>query len=130
MRRTKLVLAALAVMAAMLVVFSAPAMANNNNDNNVQRNSSNIFDDGNRNDIFDNNHRNDIFDNDCCNNNGNHEHDDEIGDIFDDNSFFLFPFFAIEEIDIDCDGVDDDWDGGIDEGADCEVEIEFFDWWD
>jgi hypothetical protein len=36
-------------------------------------------------------------------------------------------FFAVEEIDIDCDGVDDDFDGLFDEGANCEVEIEFFD---
>ncbi len=37
-----------------------------------------------------------------------------------------FGFFAVEEIDIDCDGFDDDGDLSIDEGADCEIEIEFF----
>jgi len=124
MRRTKLVLAAAAVMVAMLVAFSAPAMANNKNERNDQH----------RTNIFDNNHRNnDFFDNHCCNNNhffDNHDDGDDIEDLFDDNAFFLFPLFAVEEIDIDCDGIDDDWDGGIDEGADCEVEIEFFDWWD
>lgn len=55
MRRTKSVLAVVAVMAAMLVAFSAPAMANNTNDNNVQRSSSNIFGDHGHNDGF--NHR-------------------------------------------------------------------------
>ena len=43
-----------------------------------------------------------------------------------EDDFFLFPFFAVEEIDIDCDGIDDDLDGGIDEGGVCEVELEFF----
>ena len=37
-------------------------------------------------------------------------------------------FFVIEEIDVDCDDVDDDLDGLIDEGAIvCEVEVEFED---
>ena len=116
MRRTKVVLAVAAMMVAMLVALAAPAMANDKNERNDQH-RTNIFDDGNRNDIFHDGNRNDIF--------------DDGNDIFDDGSaFFLFPFFAVEEIDIDCDGVDDDWDGGIDEGADCEVEIEFFEWWD
>jgi hypothetical protein len=109
MRRTKVVLAVAAMMVAMLVALAAPAMANDKNERNDQH-RTNIFHDGDRNDIFHDGNRNDIFD--------------------DGNAFFLFPFFAIEEIDIDCDGVDDDWDGGIDEGADCEVEIEFFEWWD
>jgi hypothetical protein len=109
MRRIKLVLAAAAVMVAMLVAFSAPAMANDQNERNDQHRTT-IFDDGNRHDFFDDGNRHDFFD--------------------DGNGFFLFPFFAVEEIDIDCDGEDDDWDGGIDEGADCEVEIEFFEWWD
>jgi hypothetical protein len=109
MRRIKLVLAAAAVMVAMLVAFSAPAMANDQNERNEQHRTT-IFDDGNRHDFFDDGNRHDFFD--------------------DGNGFFLFPFFAVEEIDIDCDGEDDDWDGGIDEGADCEVEIEFFEWWD
>jgi hypothetical protein len=55
MRRTKSVLAVVAVMAAMLVAFSAPAMANNTNDDNVQRSNSHIFGDHGHNDGF--NHR-------------------------------------------------------------------------
>jgi hypothetical protein len=81
MRRTKLVLAAAALMVAMLVAFSAPAMANNTNDNNVRRHTSNIFDD-NHNDIFNDNH-NDIFDDDnCC-----HDHDSDLDDDFRFNTF-------------------------------------------
>jgi hypothetical protein len=54
----------------------------------------------------------------CC--------DDEV--VFFDHGFDFVPvFYLIEEIDIDCDGFDDDFDGLFDEGADCEVEIEFFD---
>jgi hypothetical protein len=62
MRRTKSVLAVVAVMAAMLVAFSAPAMANNTNDDNVQRSNSNIFGDNGHNDGF--NHRGDNNDDD------------------------------------------------------------------
>jgi hypothetical protein len=117
MRRAKLVLALAAVMVAMMLAVAAPASANDKNERNDQ-DRTNIFHDGDRNDIFHDGNRNDIFD------------DGNRNEIFDDNAFFLFPFFAIEEIDIDCDGEDDDWDGGIDEGADCEVEVEFFEWWD
>jgi hypothetical protein len=114
MRRTKTVLAVVAVMAAMLVAFSAPVMANNTNDNNVQRNNSNIFDN--------NNH-----DNGWNNWNNNHNDFDDDDFDFDNNDFFFTPFFfAIE--DIDCDGVDDDFDGGIDEDAIvCVVEFDEFD---
>jgi hypothetical protein len=117
MRRTKLVLAAAALMVAMLVAFSAPAMANNTNDDNVQRHSSNIFDD---------NHHNDIFDDgdNCCRDhdgdfdfaNFDNDFDDDDFD-FDNNDFFFTPFFFFAIEDIDCDGVDDDFDGGIDEDA-------------
>ena len=59
MRRTKSVLAVVAVMAAMLVAFSAPAMADNTNDTNVQRSSSNIFGDNHHNDGFNHGDNND-----------------------------------------------------------------------
>ena len=50
--------------------------------------------------------------------------DDEDVELID---FGFFPFFfAVEEIDIDCDGFDDGSDGLFDEGADCEVGIGFF----
>jgi hypothetical protein len=111
-------------MVAALTAFAAPAMANDKNERNDQ-NRTTIFDDGNRNNIFHDGNRNDIFDD---GNRNNIFHDGN--DIFDDGSAFFFvnPWLFVEEIDIDCDGVDDDWDGGIDEGADCEVEIEFFEW--
>ena len=76
MRRTKTVLAVVAVMVAMLVAFSAPAMANNTNDDNVQRSSSNIFGDNHHNDGF--NH----WDND----------DDQIIFVSDDSDFDDFDF--------------------------------------
>jgi hypothetical protein len=91
MRRTKTVLAVVAVMAAMLVAFAAPAMANNTNDNNVQRSSSNIFGDHDHNDGF--NHR----DND----------DDHIIFVSDDSDFDDFDFD--DDWDAD-DWDDDDWD--------------------
>jgi hypothetical protein len=94
MRRTKTVLAMVAVMAAMLVVFAAPAMADDNNrddfcdnfncNNNHDDDFCDIFDcnDNNNNDDFC-----DVFD---CNNNNNN---DDFCDIFDcrdnnnDNNF-------------------------------------------
>ena len=91
MRRTKLVLAAAAVMVAMLVAFSAPAMANERND---QRSFSNISD---------NNNHDRFFGNDCCNNNNNTNDDDAIiftsfgghgEDFFDDGDNFS-AFFAL-----------------------------------
>jgi hypothetical protein len=49
---------------------------------------------------------------------------------FDEDDFFFDPFFFspfvfVEEIDVDCDEIDDDFDGWVDEGAVCEVEFEF-----
>src|SRR5918993_1048264 len=67
MRRTKLVLAAVAVLVAMLVAFSAPAMANNQNERNVQNSSSGIFDSHNHHGNF----------GDCCSDGD----DIEIGDL-------------------------------------------------
>jgi hypothetical protein len=98
MRRTKLVLAAAAVMVAMLVAFSAPAMANDKNERNDQQSFSNIS--GNNHDRF--------FDNDdCCNNNndddaiiltsfGGHGEDFFDHGIDDGNNFSAFsPFFGL-----------------------------------
>jgi hypothetical protein len=110
MRRMKLVLAIAAVLVAMLAATAGPAMADNNNRHE------------NRWDRWEDRHHGDCDWFNC--------HRGDHIDLDLDEAFFLFPLFAVEEIDIDCDGVDDDWDGGIDEGADCEVEIEFFEWWD
>jgi hypothetical protein len=85
MRRTKSVLAVVAVMAAMLVAFSAPAMANNTNDNNVQRSSSNIFGDNGHNDGF------------------NHRDNDEVIFLVSDSGFDDF------EVDDDFEFGDDDF---------------------
>ena len=96
----------------MLLAIAGPAMAGDNNRQELReerREDRQEF------------HHNIDFD-DCCD-------DDEI-DIDDVEfvNFVVVPLFlAIEEIDIDCDGIDDDFDGLFDEGADCEVEIEFFD---
>jgi len=40
----------------------------------------------------------------------------------------FFPFFVLEVEDVDCDGVDDDGDGGIDEDVVCIVEFEVEEW--
>jgi hypothetical protein len=108
----KLVLAMAAVLVAMLAATAGPAMADHNNRHHGDR-----WEDRQGDCDWFNCHR------------GDHHRGDH-NDLDFDESFFLFPLFAVEEIDIDCDGEDDDWDGWIDEGADCEVEIEFFDWWD
>jgi len=52
-------------------------------------------------------------------------YDDE--DFFDDEDYYFYyrPFLYVEEIDVDCDEIDDSFDGWIDEGAVCEVEFEF-----
>jgi hypothetical protein len=101
MRRTKLVLAALAVMVAMLVVFSAPALADKNNNKN---NNNNHGDSNNNNDV--------AF---VVNDGFNRFHDDDInfrhgGDVeidldndfgFDDDDHFISgfsgfsPFFGL-----------------------------------
>jgi hypothetical protein len=117
MRRIKLVLALSAVLVAMLVATAGPAMADHTNRHENQDRHENRWD------------RWEDRQDDCdwfdCRR-GDHDNID-----FDFDEAFLFtPFLLIEEIDIDCDGEDDDWDGWIDEGADCEVEIEFFEWWD
>jgi hypothetical protein len=115
MRRVKLVLAFSAVLVAMLVASAGPAIADHTNRHENRQDRwedrcdwDNRCDDRRR-------HHGDFF----------FRHDN---DFF--TPFFFSPFLFVEEIDIDCDGEDDDWDGWIDEGADCEVEIEFFEWWD
>ena len=110
MRRIKLVLALSAVLVAMLVATAGPAMADH-----TKRHENRL-------DRLEDRHNNcDWLD---C------RDDDDHVDLDFDEAFLVAPFLIIEEIDIDCDGEDDDWDGWIDEGADCEVEIEFFEWWD
>ena len=123
MRCTKTVLAVIAVMAAILVAFAAPAMAddgrhNKDNDRNDRHDHGFRFFDHNR-----------SFDNDCCD-------DHELFDV-DDLVFTGFsPFVFAPEIDVDTEEVgnnndlegecfvtDIDGDGFID---DWEVEITCF----
>jgi hypothetical protein len=61
---------------------------------------------------------------DCCDIEDDFELDEEVFFVSDFDHFVPWYFF-IEEIDIDCDGVDDRWDGWIHD--ECEVEVEFFD---
>ncbi len=99
----------------MLLAIAGPAMAGDNN-RQERREDRQEFREERREDFF-------VFDH-------GHDFDDCCYDDFDnfDNDFVFYPyFFAVEEIDIDCDGIDDDFDGLFDEDADCEVEIEFFD---
>ena len=104
----------------MLLAIAGPAMADENN-RQERREERQEFREELREDFFFFDH--DIEFDDCC--------DDDFG--FDDEVVFVSDFgfvpifFAVEEIDIDCDGIDNDLDGLFDEGADCEVEIEFFD---
>jgi hypothetical protein len=60
--------------------------------------------------------------------------EDFDGDDFcdDDEDFDEFGFFVVEIDDVDCDGFDDDFDGGIDEDVVCvvEFEVEDFDGFD
>jgi hypothetical protein len=102
------------LVAMMLATIAGPALANdgkNDNDNN-HHNGFNIFDDN-------DNHHNDDFDFVNFDNNDDFDHNDDFDDDdfdFDNNDVVFTPFlFAID--DIDCDGVDDDFDGGIDEDA-------------
>jgi hypothetical protein len=120
MRRIKVVLALSALMVAMLVATAGPAMADHTNRHERledRRGDCDWLD------------CRDDRRGDCdwleCRNDNAHDVDLDF-----DEAFLFVPFLIIEEIDIDCDGEDDDWDGWIDEGADCEVEIEFFEWWD
>ena len=97
----------------MLLAIAGPAMAGDNN-RQERREERQEFREEFRDDFFDHD-----FD-DCC--------DDDFDD--EDIEFVDFDFvplcFVVEEIDVDCDDVDDDFDGLIDEGAIvCEYEIEF-----
>jgi hypothetical protein len=108
MRRVKLVLGALAVVVASFAAFAGPALADDDCDFRERGNRDDGFvcrDDGDR-EFFDH----DDFDND---------------DFFFYNPFLFSPFLYVEEIDVDCDEIDDDFDGWVDEGAVCEVEFEF-----
>ncbi len=51
--------------------------------------------------------------------------------MFFDSGFDFVPFFYfIEEIGIDCDGIDADWDSLIDDDCEVEDEIKAAGWWD
>ena len=114
MRRIKLVLAMAAVLVGMLALQAGPAMADDEDCDFRER--------GNRDDVV------------VCRDDGDREVF-EADDFYYDDDFFLdvddsfyyspflyySPFFYIEEIDIDCDEIDDDSDGWVDEGAVCEA---------
>ena len=92
MRRTKTVLAVIAVMAAILVAFAAPAMADDGR-HNKDNDRHDRHDHGFR--FFDHNRS---FDNDCCD-------DHELFDV-DDLVFTGFsPFVFAPEIDVDIEEV-------------------------
>lgn len=103
MRRIKLVLAMAAVLVGMLALQAGPAMADDDCDFRER---------GNRDDVV------------VC-------HDEGDREVFEADDFYYSPFLYsspllyVEEIDIDCDEIDDDSDGWVDEGAVCEVEVEF-----
>ncbi len=105
----------------MLLATAGPAMADKN-DRQERREDRQEFREEFREDFFGFNH--DIDADDCCDD--EFELDEEVFFVS-DFDFFVPHLFFVEEIDIDCDGIDDDLDGLFDEGADCEVEIEFFD---
>src|SRR5918997_5241044 len=123
MRRVKLILGALAVVVATFAAFSGPAMAADDDCDYRERGDRDDVvvcrDDGDR-EVFDANdyYYNDYFDNDYYD-----RYFDEDDFFFD--PFFFSPFVFVEEIDVDCDEIDDDFDGWVDEGAVCEVEVEF-----
>ena len=122
MRRVKLVLGALAVVVASFAAFAGPALADDDCDFRERGDRDDVVvcrDDGDR-EVFDVD-EDDFFD----------DGDDFfiVEDDFDDevffSPFFFSPFFFVEEIDVDCDEIDDDFDGWVDEGAVCEIEFEF-----
>ena len=84
MRRTKLVLAALALMVAMLVALSAPAMADDRNNNNGDHHGKNHHGKNHHDFDFDRKHFDKDFD--CC----------DFDFDFDDRHFF------VNEFDDDC----------------------------
>ena len=119
MRRVKLVLGALAVVVASFAAFAGPALADDDCDFRERGNRDDGFvcrDDGDR----------EFFEVDDFNNDDFFfDHDDFDDDFFFYNPFLFSPFLFVEEIDVDCDEIDDDFDGWVDEGAVCEVEVEF-----
>ena len=118
MRRVKLILGALAVVVATFAAFSGPSMAADDDCDFRERGDRDDVvvcrDDGDR-EVFD---ANDYYYNDYYD-----RYFDEDDFFFD--PFFFSPFVFVEEIDVDCDEIDDDFDGWVDEGAVCEVEFEF-----
>jgi hypothetical protein len=128
MRRVKLILGALAVVVATFAVLSGPALAADDDCDFRERGDRDDVvvcrDDGDR-EVFD---ANDYIDNDYIDN--DYIDNDYYDRYFDEDDFFFEPFFFspfvfVEEIDVDCDEIDDDFDGWVDEGAVCEVEFEF-----
>jgi hypothetical protein len=118
MRRVKLILGALALVVATFAAFSGPAIADDDCDFRERGDRDDVFvcrDDGDR-DVFD---TDDFFYDDF------YYDEDDFEDAFYFSPYFFSPFFYIEEIDVDCDEIDDDFDGWVDEGAVCEVEVEF-----
>ncbi len=110
----------------MLLAIAGPAMAGDNN-RQERREERREFREELRedDDFFVLDHHNG-FD-DCCH---DFEFDEEEVFVSDFDFGFVPYFYVVEEIDIDCDGIEDHWDSWIDDDCEVEVEIEAVDWWD
>ena len=105
MKRTRLIFAALAIVVASFAAMSGPAIADEDCDFRER---------GDRDDVV------------VCNDDGDREVFEADNFYYDEyDAFYYSPFLYVEEIDIDCDEIDYDSDGWVDEGAVCEVEFEF-----